>query len=1253
MVWRKAIAVWMMLIPILAGLNGCGGDGGGQNNTTSVAFVENGKLAVPVNFRVLAGNKKAVVYWQVSENSSSYNLYWHTTPGVNKSNGNRLLGVNPGYVHTARTNGETYYYILTTVVDNGESLPSMEQHITPQAVAIAGLFDDANLQHCVDAWAAQQGWVFADDIVEVLDCSFRGIVSLAGAEKLINMQHLNVSNNAVVDISPLSALPALQSIDLSYNKIGLLDSTLIFEIEGLKGLTALSLQGNSQLDCVQLGRLIDTVGRDVLDIATPQQGINCRLYNNTQPPIRSEPIDDDTAGNDGAGGDTGGDSASGGEDAVPGNNNGPANTRPAHVIAVPGNNQITLYWDTVADATEYTLYWSTAQPINRKVATKVENVLPGYVQTQLVNQTRYSFVLTATVAGSESPASEEVSAVPADEGTLLDRLFTDNALQECIDQLAAAKGWRYAHELVGNVDCSSRAIQQLAGVEHLTTIDSLNVLNNQIADISALAALINLKRLYLNDNQIDAVNSLSGLVALEFLNLRNNQLTDISAISNLTTLTVLYMNNNAIVDASPIAMLTALQSLDLRDNALGGENVGNIDSLVTLTNAGSIRLLGNEGLACVEVISLIDALGERVVDLSAVLDRINCALPPQTPIAFVANTGNQRILLSWDKTPRADRYHIYWSESPNIDITSREPIPVTSTYYVHNNLTNDIAYYYVITAVNAAGESPASAPISATPSLILIADLFADANLQACVDALAQLNVWTTTDQITGVLNCSAQGIAVLEGMEHLTSVTELVLNQNILTNIDALATLTQLKLLSLSGNSLVNIDAISGLTTLAALNLSNNRLQNIQPLSILTALKTVNLSNNNIGEQGIGDVDDLVTLVNASDIQLVGNVNIACSDLVILLGVLGDGVVDLNEPQDAVNCTASSIIPSGVRAVSGNNQISVQWNVVDTALDYRIYWATTPGVDVNSAESAVTATSRYLHTGLVNDTTYYYIVTARRNTGEGTPSEEVASVPSANGVAIQGLIPDAALRSCVASVANRSGWKFAHEITGAINCSSKNVVDLSGLEYLTALQRLRLGSNRITDLTALSGLSSIVFLDLFNNNIINISGLAGLNTLTTLYLHANNISDISALSGLVSLQYLILDENSIRDVTPLSSVTSLQRIFLRKNKINNVNTLATLTQATHLYLNDNLITDISPLANLVLLQQLDVRSNNIGGLDVGNLDSLAPLMNISRIYVIGNSDVSCVELNRLATVLGPSVIDVGAANDGVNCVNP
>jgi|GEM_PF-4809490 len=80
------------------------------------------------------------------------------------------------------------------------------------------------------------------------------------------------------------------------------------------------------------------------------------------------------------------------------------------------------------------------------------------------------------------------------------------------------------------------------------------------------------------------------------------------------------------------------------------------------------------------------------------------------------------------------------------------------------------------------------------------------------------------------------------------------------------------------------------------------------------------------------------------------------------------------------------------------------------------------------------------------------------------------------------------------------------------LNANTKNISDLTGIEYCTALAVLYLNSNQISD----------------------ISPLAYLTNLSELYLQSNTIDDISVLEGLTELYRLELQNNQITDITPL-----------------------------------------------------------------------------------------------------------------------
>lgn len=59
--------------------------------------------------------------WDPVPGARSYNLYWSNDPGVSRRSGNRIEGVSPPYTFKGVRKGVTYYFVVTTVTDSGES----------------------------------------------------------------------------------------------------------------------------------------------------------------------------------------------------------------------------------------------------------------------------------------------------------------------------------------------------------------------------------------------------------------------------------------------------------------------------------------------------------------------------------------------------------------------------------------------------------------------------------------------------------------------------------------------------------------------------------------------------------------------------------------------------------------------------------------------------------------------------------------------------------------------------------------------------------------------------------------------------------------------------------------------------------------------------------------------------------------------------------------------------------------------------
>ena len=69
-------------------------------------------------------------------------------------------------------------------------------------------------------------------------------------------------------------------------------------------------------------------------------------------------------------------------------------------------------------------------------------------------------------------------------------------------------------------------------------------------------------------------------------------------------------------------------------------------------------------------------------------------------------------------------------------------------------------------------------------------------------------------------------------------------------------------------------------------------------------------------------------------------------------------------------------------------------------------------------------------------------------------------------------------------------------------------IVDLTGLDYASGLQILKLPGNAIVDLDPLSDLANLLLLELKDNDIVDIAPLSGLTALGTLDLSGNAISE-------------------------------------------------------------------------------------------------------------------------------------------------
>ena len=73
-----------------------------------------------------AGKGTVIIAWDHLPGAVSYNIYWSNSPGVTKYTGNKISNVKSPYRIEGLKRGMTYYFVITSVNENGESEESEE-----------------------------------------------------------------------------------------------------------------------------------------------------------------------------------------------------------------------------------------------------------------------------------------------------------------------------------------------------------------------------------------------------------------------------------------------------------------------------------------------------------------------------------------------------------------------------------------------------------------------------------------------------------------------------------------------------------------------------------------------------------------------------------------------------------------------------------------------------------------------------------------------------------------------------------------------------------------------------------------------------------------------------------------------------------------------------------------------------------------------------------------------------------------------
>ncbi|MFN0222451.1 pectinesterase family protein [Paenibacillus sp. KR2-11] len=133
---------------------------------------------------------------------------------------------------------------------------------------------------------------------------------------------------------------------------------------------------------------------------------------------------------------------------------------------------------------------------------------------------------------------------------------------------------------------------------------------------------------------------------------------------------------------------------------------------------------------------------------------------PAAPANVTAAPGDGELTLAWTSVPGAAAYEVKRSTTPGGPYSS-VAADVTGTSFLNAGLTNGTLYYYVVSAVNAAGAGPDSAEAAGKPGSFLIHDTFENSTLGALPSGYTApfgngvISAFTNTNNTTVIHNSS------------------------------------------------------------------------------------------------------------------------------------------------------------------------------------------------------------------------------------------------------------------------------------------------------------------------------------------------------------------------------------------------------------------------------------------------------------------------------------------------------------------
>ncbi|MDF9487286.1 NEAT domain-containing protein [Bacillus cereus] len=486
------------------------------------------------------------------------------------------------------------------------------------------------------------------------------------------------------------------------------------------------------------------------------------------------------------------------------------------------------------------------------------------------------------------------------------------------------------------------------------------------------------------------------------------------------------------------------------------------------------------------------------------------------------------------------------------------------------------------------------------------------------------------------VVEAKSKGIKDVSGLEYMTNLENLTLEEVKLENIKFISNLRQLKSvsityaeledigplaelehiesLSLRNNKISDLSPLSQMKKIKLLDLNSNYIKDIKPLFTVKSLRTLTVANNQISNAGLEGVHQLKNLktfeISNNGLSNVEHIN--GMNKLIELGLSKNELVDLTplsklsglqklnlEENFISDITPLSQLTSLYDLKLGSNEIrdvrpvqelgkrmyiDIQRQKIfleDVEKDkevkipiYNLQGEPIDTIQLNSEDGIVNNGS--VKWGTTGEKTYEFMLDIKpeenRIKFNGTVIQNVVErldEIKEDNEQKESVILDKTLQQHInkenlgrenlnAPITKEDLLQIKKLEILKEKEKGKEIKDITGLEYMTNLEKLTLEGVGLKNLEFISNLEKLNDVNVSHNQIEDITPLSALKNLQWLNLADNHIKDVSVLGSMLDLLSLKLSGNEIRDVRPLIQLgqwfsidVGRQKIVLSEAKVN------------------------------------------------------------------------------------------------------